>query len=586
MNQGEFTSIYCARPQNFSWFLGAGASRSAGLPTATDIIWDLKCRYYCREENQDVSRQDIQNHSVRARIQSFMESRGFPQPWSNEEYPTYFEKIFGDDKERQRRYLKAILSEDKVTLSVGNRVLGALLSSGFCRIVFTTNFDSVVERAVAQVSGQSLSAYHLEGSRAAKRALDNEEYPIYCKLHGDFRYDSLKNLPSDLMSQNEALAECLVNASNRLGLVVAGYSGRDKSVMTLFESVLSSRNPFPHGLYWAGIKGSAVSPDTENLLEMARSKGVEAHYIGIETFDALMLRLWRNLENKSAEIDAIVRRSQAATVDIPLPGAGRAKPIIRLNALPVVSLPAQCLSLSFRTPRQWSDLRQARADSEGQLVLTKSDSVFCWGSRERVKKVFAKELSEIDVCDLPANLGGPENLHFRGFIEEAICTALVRGKPLLTRTTRYSSVLIAAPHFDETDCLDPLFQIVGKTSGQIAGLFAPITEHKPEPERVSWAESLRVSLDYRDGKFWLLVDPDIWIWPPRARQIAVQFLDGRRGDRFNRTYNALLDAWVNIILGSEKNAEFELKAFDEGGAQENPTFRIGSRTAFARRLVG
>jgi hypothetical protein len=72
------------------------------------------------------------------------------------------------------------------------------LREGFRRAVFTPNFDSVVEKAVVEVSCQSLSAHHLEGSHSANKALNNEEFPIYCKLYGDFRYDSLKNLPGDL----------------------------------------------------------------------------------------------------------------------------------------------------------------------------------------------------------------------------------------------------------------------------------------------------------------------------------------------------------------------------------------------------
>jgi SIR2-like protein len=225
MDQEKFTSVFCARPQNFAWFLGAGTSRAAGLPSATDIIWDLKRQYYCREENQEITRQDLQKSAVRDRIQSFMEARGFPGQEANEEYSIYFEKMVGEDKERQRRYLREVLSEDRVTLSVGNRVLGALMTSGLCRVVFTTNFDSVVERAVAEVGERSLSAYNLEGSDSAVEALNNEEYPLYCKLHGDFRYDSLKNLAADLEQQNRALSECLVNAGNRFGLIVAGYSG-------------------------------------------------------------------------------------------------------------------------------------------------------------------------------------------------------------------------------------------------------------------------------------------------------------------------------------------------------------------------
>ena len=40
---------------HFMWFLGAGAPRSAGLPTAYNIIWDLKRRYYALHENVDIS---------------------------------------------------------------------------------------------------------------------------------------------------------------------------------------------------------------------------------------------------------------------------------------------------------------------------------------------------------------------------------------------------------------------------------------------------------------------------------------------------------------------------------------------------
>lgn len=586
MDQGEFTGIFCARPQNFAWFLGAGASRSAGLPTATDILWDLKRQYYCQEENQDVSRQDIQNDAVRERIQAYIESKGFPAQQADDEYTTYFEKIFGADKEWQRRYLRDILSEDRVALSVGHRVLGALIASGLSRVAFTTNFDSVVEKAVAEVAGRSIAAYHLEGSHAANQALNNEEYPIYCKLHGDFRYDSLKNLPDDLATQNAALSECLVNAGNRFGFIVTGYSGRDQSVMALFRSVLESGNPFPHGLFWTGNKGSSVLPTVEELLEQARDRGVNAQYVPIETFDALLLRLWRNTAGKSLEMDAQDRKSRIASVSIPLPPAGRGNPILRLNALPVVSLPRQCLTLSFRNPKDWDDLRRARNDAEGNLILTKSDTVCCWGNRDQIADVFGTELSSIGSCDLQAHLGGPENLQIKGFVEEALCTALARGKPLLSRSTRSAAFLIADAHAEAQSDLDPLFDVVGKPFGEIHGLFAPTTEEHPHPEKVRWAEAARVSLDMKNGKAWLQLDPDIWVWPPRARKVAATFMDERRGDRYNKKYNALLDAWVRLILGTdERNVEIAVSAFDDGGEPENPAFRIATRTAFARRLV-
>lgn len=585
MNQGEFTGVFCARPQNFAWFLGAGTSRSAGLPTAIDIMWDMKRRHYCQEENQDISRQDIQNQAVKDRIQSFMESRGFPPLWSDGEYSAYFEKIFGADKERQRKYLKAILSEENVRLSVGSRVLGALLSSGLSRAAFTTNFDSVVEKALAEVGKQSLAAYHLEGSHAAIDALNNEEFPLYCKLHGDFRYDSLKNLPADLAAQNANLSQCMVNAGNRFGFVVAGYSGRDASITALFHSVLDSHNPFPHGLFWTGIKGATVPQAVENLLAQARAKGVNAHYVGIETFDALLLRLWRNIDPKPAALDALVRKSQTTAVHIPLPPPGTAKPIMRLNALPIVSMPTQCQSLAFNGPKEWDDLRRAERETRHGVILTKSDSVWCWGLKDRIRQAFGDTLTAIATTDMPADLTAPGNQHFKGFLESALCAALARGKPVFSRTTRSAAFLIADPRPEARALLRPLFDVVGATTGIVSGLLAPPTDEHKEPEKVTWSEALRLSVDFKDGRAWLLIEPDIWIWPSRARESAVAFLNQRRGDRYNIKYNRLLDAWIRVILGDERDAEVTVRPFDGGSDSENPLFTVATRTGFSRRLT-
>jgi hypothetical protein len=557
-----------------------------GLPTATDIIWDLKRRYYCQQENEDISRQDAHLEAVRSRIQSYIASKGFPTEWAREENSTCFEKIFGDDKERQRRYLAGILAEDKATLSVRNRVLGATLSSGLSRIAFTTNFDSIVEKAVAEVSGNSLSAYHIEGSRSAIHALNNEEFPFYCKLHGDFRYDSVKNLAADLATQNGELARALKIAASRFGFLVIGFSGRDESVMTLFREAIDAPNAFPHGFYWTGIKGAPVAPAVEELLRAARVKGVKAAYVAIETFDALMLRIWRNLPGKSPELDQKVRKSQAASVSIPLPGAGTRRPIMRLNALPLISLPGECQSLAFTHDKEWRALRDAQRESEGRLILTKADTVLAWGAETEVRKHFEadlKALAPLDIDDRLMTLD--DHLYLKGFLEEALCAAITRGKSLLTRTHGRNAFIIADAHAQDQSAFTALAQITGKVHGHIDGLVASTDDLHPNPEHVRWAEALRISLDLRDGKYWLIVDPDIWIWPSRARRVADEFLDRRRGDRFNKKYNQLLDAWVRLIVGTDaRNTEVTVSAFAAGSAAENPSFSFGTRTGFSQRL--
>lgn len=587
MDQGEFTARFCARPQNFAWFLGAGASATAGLPTATDILWNMKRRFYCREENQDIAHQDLQNEAVRAKIQGFMESRGFPALWADDEYTVYFEKVFGADRERQRAYVKGVLAEEHATLSAGNRVLGAFMAADFCRAVFTTNFDSVVEKAVAEVSGRSLAAFHLEGSHAANLALNNEEFPIYCKLHGDFRYDSLKNLAADLATQNTELGKCMVNAGNRFGFIVTGYSGRDQSVMDLFHGILKTVNPFPHGLFWTGLKGSAPHPPVVQLLEKARAKGVVAHFVPIETFDVLLLRLWRNTPGKPEEMDAQVRKSKSTSVHIGLPSAGHAQPLVRLNALPVLSSPPQCFELSFKNPKNWDDIKKARASSAGRLILTRGASVLCWGRREDIRKVFGSDLVSINDYDLPTEVGAPGNLHVKGFIEEALCRALARGRPLHPHVGRYDVYLAADARDNRQEEFQKLTALVGPIAGALPGIMSPVTDRNPVAQQVTWAEAARITVDFKDGRLWLLIEPDIWIGPRHARKAAIDFLDKRRADRFNKKFNDLLDAWVHIVLGTaEINAQVTLPVFDGSAGAENPEFLISSRTAFTRRHTG
>ena len=577
--------MFCARPQNFAWFLGAGASRSAGLPTAIDIIWDLKRRYYCREENQEIQRQDVLNDVVRSQIQSYMDARGFPSQWSDSEYGTYFEKIFGADKQLQRRYLKRILSEERISLSVGNRVLGALISSGLSRAVFTTNFDNVVEKSVAQVAGSSLSAFHLEGSSSAVEALNNEEFPIYCKMHGDFRYDSIKNLPVDLVHQNDELATCMANAGRRFGFIVVGYSGRDASVMNLLRGILDGDNAFPHGLFWMGLKGSPIPQTVSQLLQYAEANDVKARYVEIGTFDAAMLRLWRNIEEKPQGLNKNVQKSEFTSVSIPLPSVGTGTPLLRFNALPIRELPTRCLSLSFRRPMEWTDLRNARRKSKGRLILTKTETVWCWGERSTIAAQFGDELVSISEADISASVSAAEDVYAKGFLEDAICQAITRDRPVLSRVSRSSAYIIADAYAADTGALDPLRRVVGEASGIIPKLFSTITDEHPQAEQVRWSEAARISINRKDGGVWLVVEPDIWVWPGRSRKDAREFLDRRRQDRFNKKYNDLLSAWVQTILETEeRGVDVRLTAFAGPEGAGNPGFLVGSRTAFTRRL--
>jgi len=241
------------------WFFGAGISRTAGMPTATDIIWDLKFKHYCIEENQKYDSHDTNNEIIRNKVQSYMDSRGYPKLWSPEEYSFYFELTFGDNYAEQQKYLIDKLGEEKISLNIGHRALAGLIELNIARIIFTTNFDNVIEKAYAQVSNKSISPYHLEGSYAALEALNQERFPIYAKIHGDFRYQSIKNLSIDLKSNDSEMQRCFIAAGNRFGIVISGYSGRDSNVMEMFYTAINQNNAFPFGIFWTVTNKKDVS---------------------------------------------------------------------------------------------------------------------------------------------------------------------------------------------------------------------------------------------------------------------------------------------------------------------------------------
>jgi NAD-dependent SIR2 family protein deacetylase len=213
----RFLAYYVQNAPQLMWFLGAGTSRTAGMPTATDIIWDLKRKYYCLQENQDLQAHDINNQAIRRKIQNYVDSKGFPALWSSEEYSFYCDLTFGNDHSLQQQYIRDQLDPLKISLNIGHRVLAAFLEMGRAKVIFTTNFDGVIETAFSAVAGKQLGTFHLEGSYAALDALNAERFPIYAKIHGDFRYQKIKNLAADLLHNDNEIQKCFLAASSRYG---------------------------------------------------------------------------------------------------------------------------------------------------------------------------------------------------------------------------------------------------------------------------------------------------------------------------------------------------------------------------------
>ena len=225
-------------------------------------------------------------------------------------------------------------------------------------------------------------------------------------------------------------------------------------------------------------------------------------------------------------------------------------------------------------------------DSQNRLILTKADTVLAWGNEEDLKKAFTENLHAISQLRLPISVQVAKNHNIKGFIERAISLAISRNRPLLVRNRRYETYLIAKHDLHSRTALAPILKHVGSASGEVPGLFSEPDDQYPESAQVRWSEPLRVVVNESNGRLWLQIQPDFWVWPPRSRKDARDFLQQRRSKRFNQKYNELLDAWIQVLFGNQtRGSEVEVTPHDSGDELENPLFRIGVRTAYSRRLL-
>jgi hypothetical protein len=561
------------------WFLGAGTSRTAGLPTAADIIWDLKHRYYCLHENQDLQSHDINNSAIKQKIQAYMDSKGFPAPWSPEEYSFYFDSIFRNDNKAQQSYIHEALANEKVSLNIGHRVLAALMEMEQARIVFTTNFDDVIETAFAIVTGKNLSAFHLEGSYAALNALNADRFPLYAKVHGDFRYQSIKNLTEDLRSNDSEIQKCFLAAATRFGLVVSGYSGRDINVISMFRDAIDQNNAFPHGLYWTVPKISEAEENVRKIIAYAKEKNVRAHLVETGTFDEMLSKIWRQTKEKPQTLDDKVRTAHAASVSIPLPAPGQQFPILRTNALPVFTPPSRCGMVDLDGNLTFGDLKEKIFEKSPNAILTYTDKILFWGNKEEVVKLFpANKIITIKPFDFDdAAQSASESTFVKSFFEEALATALCYEKPLFLRRHKNRTYHAVVRHDAANNLLFSGLRKVLNDNGK-PGF---ITGNVPGLKDVTWAESVSIRLEARGSRLWVMLKPDIWIKPLARRQEARDFLRQRRLRRWNKQSYELLDAWIEILLGAVGSGSI-VKVFCFPDAEYSAVFEIGTRTAYSQ----
>lgn len=557
MDFSEYLRIFEVRASNLNWFLGAGCSIAAGIPSAYDLIWDCKSRIYCSENN--VARSSVTNTddpAIQKIIQDYLDTNGL-YPKSEEdgdEYTYYFEKAISSPADRQA-YIQQLMNNSSP--SYGHLVLAALAKLSKAPIVWTTNFDKLYETAIFKIfdSSNDLVVADLGEPEKANKAIDNRVNPLLVKLHGDFHSDRLKNTETELQAQDEQMRIALSKACSTNGLCVIGYSGRDKSVMDVLQTAAKNKNNFPHGIFWFNRAGTNPLPSVKEFIQIASSNGIDAHLIDINNFDETLDHIRRYIGPFPDEIESILKSKASRLTESPILKESRKAPYLRVNAVKVDSFPTTCKLITSDIDGGYKLIQEAIQKTNANIIARRiKKGVIAFGQDQEIKKAFKDyKIEKIEVYGIVQ-----EKLEYPSEESKLIFDAF---RKAITRHTKLS--------IEERK--DEIFLVADKSKVDV-GLFNSLVpdavreiEGLVPRTNIKWVEACRIKLDYKFNQYWIVLSPRTLLFfdeedTEEERIRAKSFIREQTAPRwktgskipvgYNQVMGSMLAGWISLIRAS------------------------------------
>jgi hypothetical protein len=401
--------------------LGAGSSITSGVPSAAMCIWEWK-RSIFLTNNPGLEAQfsELSLPAVRSKIQIWLDSHGkYPSNGSTEEYGFYIQKCFPIAEDRRAFF------QEKIRVAapyLGYRVLVKLAESGLITSVWTPNFDGLTTKAAAASNRIVAVEVGIDCAARLPRKTNHNEL-LSVSLHGDYRYDQLKNTTEELRMQDEALRAALIEEARHTPLIVVGYSGRDDSLMNTLENAYSETGTGT--LYWCGFNESEISPRVSQLIDKARTAGRSAHYISSDGFDDLLLRIALHslAQTEAEEVRQMLQGQQPPATDVladfRLPELS-ACGIIKSNAF-ALTPPGEIYEFALKKwPEQGKVWEYFRVCTEGKPLVAApfKNRGYAFGTIDDIRLAFGTNIGET-IERVPIN---DEDLKY----ENSVINSLIR----------------------------------------------------------------------------------------------------------------------------------------------------------------
>lgn len=390
------------RDTSFAFLLGAGASITSGIPSANDCIWDWKKQIFCSSQKSVPTFIDPKSDTCKNIIQKWLDSQGkFPPLGDSNEYSFYAEKALQIEDDRVKYFEH--LAQGKQPY-IGYKFLCLLNKYGIVKSIWTTNFDGLVERAAHNAFITPICIDLDCADRIYRTESSNELLCI--SLHGDYKYSSLKNTSKELDSQHPTFVAALKRYFNDKNLIVIGYSGRDKSLMSALTEAFSEKGS--GRIYWCGY-GNEISSDVSTLLKTARNANREAFYIDTDGFDKTMLSLVSNCFSsdveKQAEIKSIMESIPEENDISPFSiHITRTNKYLKSNLYPII-FPKELFQFEIEYKegeKPWAFLRETIKDQNIMAVPYKQ-KVYALSTGSAINNIFGSRLKG-DIERIPISI--------------------------------------------------------------------------------------------------------------------------------------------------------------------------------------
>jgi hypothetical protein len=493
------------------------------MPSAERCIWEWKQDIFAT--NNPALRESVGEISLpgtKRRIQNWLDKRGgYPPNFSPSEYPVYAQACFPTSTDRRsyfQNYVRAAIP------FIGYRLLPLLTRVGLIRTLWTTNFDGLPARACG-AGGVSCFEVGIDSQHRIALVPASGDLRVV-SLHGDYRYDELKNTTAELQLQETELRKEMVVDLRDHDLLVIGYSGRDTSLMSaLMDAYVGARTG---RLYWCGMQPKP-SQEVQGLLDAAIASGREAFYVPSRGFDDLMeriaLRILADADLESAKNILAAASKESVRIGQFLARPEPASTLVKSNAYPL-TIPKEVIKVDLRFPpgiklRTWLDGEMKQIPGawvtvpSGGLMLT--------------------SIADIKSALGPSMMAAPVALAIS--IEE------------LTRDTQIQSLMRQALVHDVAKCC--LLETDGRR------VWEPASHETRLFDRQSFGihSALSLRLEILKGKIYVLLSPDV-VAKTASGEIAGEeatkvLRNAVYGYQHNDVFDTDLKRWTSRITNVE-----------------------------------